>query len=217
MENGFLVVTALLAGVIHTLEPDHLAAVSTFVARDPEPRKAWAFGVRWGLGHAGLVLLVGAAVAFFGTTIPESWDRPLEILVGAMLLLLALTLLLRLDPARDYSCYPSSSRPPRRSFGAVPEVRRTLVVGAIHGLGGGGAVAALLPLSVASPLVAIACLLLFGVGSVFSMGLLAAGTGLLLQRSSGSGGPLVHGFRIGAVLVTSALGMLWILGVGGHG
>ncbi len=44
--------TAVSLGFLHALEPDHMAAVTTFVSRRPRPREAVGFGVRWGLGHS---------------------------------------------------------------------------------------------------------------------------------------------------------------------
>jgi ABC-type nickel/cobalt efflux system permease component RcnA len=44
-------------GAAHALEPDHMAAVSSFVARRPSPREAASFGIKWATGH-GLSLLV---------------------------------------------------------------------------------------------------------------------------------------------------------------
>jgi len=45
---------ALLLGLRHASDPDHLAAVSTLIASDPEDgtRRAGRLGLAWGAGHA---------------------------------------------------------------------------------------------------------------------------------------------------------------------
>lgn len=45
---------------MHAFEPDHMAAVSTFVARRPTPRQAIGFGVKWAIGHGLSLLLIGS-------------------------------------------------------------------------------------------------------------------------------------------------------------
>jgi high-affinity nickel permease len=49
-----VLLVALLLGVRHATDPDHLAAVSTLIASEPESgtRRARKLGLAWGLGHA---------------------------------------------------------------------------------------------------------------------------------------------------------------------
>lgn len=70
IQSLLLLLSALGLGAAHALEPDHMAAVSAFVARRPSPAQAARFGVNWALGH-GLSLLV------LGTTL-WSLKRALE-------------------------------------------------------------------------------------------------------------------------------------------
>ena len=48
--------TGLALGLRHAFEPDHLAAVGTFLPRDAAPRSAAAIGALWGFGHAAAIL-----------------------------------------------------------------------------------------------------------------------------------------------------------------
>ena len=66
MEPTFLLLLlgALGFGIAHAFEPDHMAAVSTFVAGRPQPRQAALFGVKWAIGH-GFSLLVIGSILFF--------------------------------------------------------------------------------------------------------------------------------------------------------
>ncbi len=66
-----LLLSALGLGAAHAFEPDHMAAVSTFVARKPTPRDAINFGVNWAMGH-GLSLLLFGATLFFAKKMLEN-------------------------------------------------------------------------------------------------------------------------------------------------
>src|SRR6185503_4194197 len=50
----------VLLGMRHALEPDHLAAVSTLVARERSAFRAALLGAWWGIGHTLALLVVGA-------------------------------------------------------------------------------------------------------------------------------------------------------------
>ena len=39
-------------GFLHAFDPDHLAAVSTFVSHKPGRRKSLRFALEWGAGHS---------------------------------------------------------------------------------------------------------------------------------------------------------------------
>jgi high-affinity nickel permease len=42
-----VLVTALMMGVVHAFDVDHLAAITTFIARRPSPGSAVAFAGDW--------------------------------------------------------------------------------------------------------------------------------------------------------------------------
>src|ERR1051326_2182161 len=86
-------ITALVAGFAHALEPDHMAAVTTFVSRRPTPLQAVGFGIRWGAGHSAAILVIGCVLIALDVQLPEVLARGLEFGVGMMLLGLGLWLL----------------------------------------------------------------------------------------------------------------------------
>jgi ABC-type nickel/cobalt efflux system permease component RcnA len=65
-----------------------MVAVSAFVGRSPRAGSAALFGVRWGLGHALVVLLIGAVLAWTGVSVPQSAEAWAELGVGLMLVAL---------------------------------------------------------------------------------------------------------------------------------
>ena len=61
---GLVVVIAILLGLRHATDPDHLTAVTVLVAGEaPSPRRAARLGLCWGLGH-GTSLLGSLSLAF---------------------------------------------------------------------------------------------------------------------------------------------------------
>ena len=182
----------LLLGMRHALEPDHLAAVSTLVTEENNPRSGLWLGAFWGLGHTLALLAVGAMLALLKTTLPERLTVTFELIVSAMLLLLGLRALLR---ARAEM---ARGAPQRHEHGGRLHVHpgevahvhlgrrafaiRPLVVGVVHGLAGSGALTALVLAGFDTGTERIAYTLVFGGGSVLGMALLSGLAGWPLAR-----------------------------------
>ena len=81
----------------HASDPDHLAAVSTLIASEPEDgtSRAGRLGLAWGLGHATTLALFGLPIVLFNAYLPDAAQRGAEALVGLVIMLLAARLLLR--------------------------------------------------------------------------------------------------------------------------
>ena len=80
----------------HSLDVDHLAAVTTML---PGRRRRWQaarVGAWWGLGHAVTLMAVGGVIIAFDLTFPPAVSLALEFGVGLMLIVLGLRLLIRL-------------------------------------------------------------------------------------------------------------------------
>src|SRR5215469_1245999 len=77
-------------GMRHATDPDHVVAVSTIVSRERSvPRAGW-IGILWGVGHTLTILIVGAAIIWFGVVIPPRLGLTLELSVALMLVLLGI-------------------------------------------------------------------------------------------------------------------------------
>ena len=64
------------AGLLHVLSgPDHLAAVAPISLQGRE--QSWKTGFRWGLGHAGGVVLVGVLSLLLRELLPVTFSHPL--------------------------------------------------------------------------------------------------------------------------------------------
>ena len=88
---------ALLLGLRHACDPDHLAAVSALIAsdRDDGTRRAGRLGLAWGAGHAVTVAAFGLPIVLTQAYLPDIAQRAAEALVGLMIMFLALRLLVR--------------------------------------------------------------------------------------------------------------------------
>src|SRR5690242_4647958 len=76
----------LLLGMRHALEPDHLTAVSTLVARERRATRGAWLGAWWGLGHCASLLVIGSVLAAFHARMPARLGAAFELAVAAMLI-----------------------------------------------------------------------------------------------------------------------------------
>ena len=62
---------AIVLGLRHASDPDHLVAVTSLVAADGgDTRAAARLGAWWGIGHAAMLILIGLPLIFFKSALP---------------------------------------------------------------------------------------------------------------------------------------------------
>src|SRR3954453_8433685 len=84
---GVVALIAILLGLRHATDPDHLAAVTTLVASDePDPLRAGRLGFTWGLGHATSLFVFGVPIVLFKSYLPEAVQTSAEVAVGGVIL-----------------------------------------------------------------------------------------------------------------------------------
>ena len=90
-------VAALLLGLRHATDPDHLTAVSTLVLSEERGggRRAGRLGLAWGAGHATTLFVFGLPFVLFGSYLPAAVERAAELAIGLVIVFLAVRLLLR--------------------------------------------------------------------------------------------------------------------------
>src|SRR5437763_4986529 len=95
----FLIVAAvaILLGLRHATDPDHLTAVSTLIAGEGSSgmREAGKLGFAWGLGHATSLIVFGLPIVLFRGYLPEPVQEGAEVAVGIVIMALALRMLIR--------------------------------------------------------------------------------------------------------------------------
>src|SRR6266508_4472043 len=92
-----VVLVAVLLGLRHATDPDHIAAVTTLVASNRERAaiRAARLGVFWGLGHAITLVVFGLPVVLFERYLPDALQRSAETCVAGLIVFLAARLLIR--------------------------------------------------------------------------------------------------------------------------
>src|SRR5438270_12395661 len=92
-----VIAVAILLGLRHATDPDHLAAVTTLVASGKERTKRLAatLGFSWGLGHATSLFVFGLPIVLFKSYLPERVQQAAETSVGVVIVALAVWLLIR--------------------------------------------------------------------------------------------------------------------------
>ena len=149
---GILVLSFVL-GMRHATDADHVVAVTTIVTRQRSLARASIVGALWGLGHTVTLLTVGGVMIVVGFVMPPWLGLTLELVVAVMLVVLGVASIV--GGKRNERMIDSSARP--------------VVVGTVHGMAGSAAFTLLaLPL-IASPMLAVAYLLLFGIGTIAGM------------------------------------------------
>jgi len=70
---ALVVVVAVVLGLRHATDPDHLAAVTTLIAtgRDHAARTAARLGLAWGAGPATSLFAFGLPIVLFKSYLPE--------------------------------------------------------------------------------------------------------------------------------------------------
>ena len=188
---------AVLLGLRHATDPDHLAAVTTLIAssKDRTKRLAARLGFAWGLGHATSLFAFGLPIVLFKAYLPEDVQQGAETVVGFLIVALAVWLLVRwrrglfhvhlhdhgplehahlhrhaAAPAHGHS-HTVRARSPLQAYG----------IGLVHGMGGSAGVGVLLLAGIHDRMVAVAALALFAFFTAVSMALLSTGFGLTLS------------------------------------
>lgn len=194
--TGLLLVSlvAILLGLRHATDPDHLAAVTTLIAGGRERARARAarLGVAWGAGHAVTLFAFGVPIVLFGRYLPQTAQQAAETVVAALIVYLAVRLLFRWRAgcfhvhehdhggrphahlhAHDRSAAHGHPHRGRSALGAFG-------IGLAHGMGGSAGVGVLIVASVDSTALALVALGLLAAFTTVSMTILTTGLGATL-------------------------------------
>jgi len=189
-----VVIVALLLGLRHAADPDHIAAMTTLIAGGKEraARAAAKLGLAWGLGHGTTLFVFGLPIVLFNSYLPERLQQAAETLIGFVIVFLAVRLLLRWrrgelhahehdhDGVQHAHLHSHAKTPahghahkPRSPLGAYG-------IGLVHGMGGSAGVSILILASIESKPLAVLSLVILAVFTAVSMTIITAGYGLTL-------------------------------------
>jgi ABC-type nickel/cobalt efflux system permease component RcnA len=200
-----VLLVAILLGLRHATDPDHIAAVSSLVLGDRTDgvRQARILGTAWGLGHGTTLFFFGLPIVFFRRHLPDAIHQVAEVAVGAIIVLLAARLLIRWKQGH-FHAHPHQhdgvlhAHPHLHEHrGSEPhaEVHRhrhaeaigrsplaAFGIGLVHGVGGSAAAGILIVGAAPSAAAGVLALFLFALGTAASMTLLTWVFGVLLVR-----------------------------------
>ena len=207
-------VAALLLGLRHATDPDHLTAVATLVLSERGGgrgagklgRGAGRLGLAWGAGHGLTLYACGLPVVLLGRALPAGVGRAAELAVGLLIVALAARLLVRWRRGAFHShphrhgavlhAHPHAhEHPPGAGHPAADRHDHAHAEGlgrsplAAFGIGlvhgvGGSAAAGVLVVA-ALPAAGAVALGVFAAGTALAMGLLSMAFGRLLGRGVG--------------------------------
>jgi high-affinity nickel permease len=175
-----VLLVAVLLGLRHATDPDHIAAMTTLIAsgRERAARSAARLGAWWGAGHAITLVVFGIPILIAERYLPERVQQGAETAVAALIVFLALRLIVRWRHGYfDLHAHPHPEREHRHQ---VRTPLGALGVGLVHGMGGSAGVGVLLLAAIPSETVAVASLLLLALFTAVSMTLLTVGFGLAM-------------------------------------
>ncbi|MCY7304171.1 MAG: hypothetical protein LH654_14310 [Thermoleophilia bacterium] len=185
--GGVVILVAVLLGLRHATDPDHIAAVTTLVASGSEraSRASARLGAFWGLGHALTLVLFGLPILRFQQYLPERVQQDAETAVAALIVFLALRLLVRWRHGyfnlhahvHEDEHHHHSVRTPAGAFG----------IGLVHGIGGSAGVGVLILAAIPSTTVACIALIVLAVFTAVSMTLVTTGFGITLSSDRVAG------------------------------
>ena len=198
------IIIAILLGLRHATDPDHLTAVSALVMGDQRDgaRRAGVLGLSWGLGHATTLFAFGLPVVLFHQYLPETVRRLAEATIGVVIVVLAARLLIRWrrgyfhdhlhshgemqhshshvhDDGHTHAV-AAHTHPHAEGMGRTPLA--SFGIGLVHGIGGSAGVGILLVSAIPSRTQSVIALFLFASATAVSMALLSTAFGYALVR-----------------------------------
>ncbi len=233
-----LAALGFVLGIRHATDPDHVVAVATIVSRERTIGAAALIGVLWSLGHTFTILLAGGVIAFFGLVVPPQVGLTMELSVALILIVLgALGVAgvrrqqsgphahgdyVHAHPgghAADHHGHEEQETPLGRldrRFGGLGyyQAARPFVVGVVHGLAGSAAVALLVVATIHDPLLYLAYLLVFGLGTIAGMMLITAAIAVPFVYSARRLPGMNRVLTLAAGLLSVAFGLFLVYQIG---
>jgi ABC-type nickel/cobalt efflux system permease component RcnA len=221
-----VIAVAVLLGLRHATDPDHLTAVSTLIACGDERsgRRAGSLGLSWGLGHATTLIAFGLPIVLFNGYLPRALQQGAEVAVGVVIVTLALRLLLRWRRGCFHAHLHQHDRSGHRHLHAHERPRAEAAapdrhdhahpqrlgrsplqaygIGLVHGMGGSAGIGLLLLAAIPNHVEGLVALVVFAFFTAVSMAIASTSFGFALSR-----GPVLRRFAA----IAPALGVLSLL------
>jgi cytochrome c biogenesis protein CcdA len=180
----FILLTGLGLGLAHSLDPDHVVAVSTLLCNNKSLRKSITSATLWGVGHSTVLFIIGLLVLTLSVVIPQSVLRLFDCAAGVLLIILGALVLKPLIAERIRSnqiihehthshphSYPHSHSHDHAidNHHGHAHLHKSALTGALQGLGGSAALMLVTLSTVNSVETGLFFILLFGLGVILGM------------------------------------------------
>lgn len=182
-------ILAFILGMKHAIEPDHIIAMSTIICKEKNVSKAAILGALWGIGHTVTLFVIGMIGIMTKHKIPENLAVLLERSVGIMIIILAIKLLVNYKkplsshahdhihnhmdihhhPYENDHTYQAKHATGGLDVSNMMQYTKSLLIGLVHGLAGGAAMILLTLSTVKSYWEGALFIIIFGIGTIFSM------------------------------------------------
>ena len=169
-----ILLTGFGLGLGHSLDPDHVVAVSTLLCNNTSLRKSITSATAWGVGHSSVLFTVGICVLILRVAIPETVVNLFEFAAGVLLIVLGALVLRPLIAEKI--------RTPQKIGLEIPShltdsnlghththLHKSAVAGVLQGLGGSAALMLVTLTTVSTVEVGLVFILLLGVGVILGM------------------------------------------------
>jgi len=162
-------------GLKHSLDADHVVALSTIVSHTRSLKKSSLVGVLWGLGHTLALFLVGILLLSFRFTLPDRIALAFELLVGVVLVFLGIDVLRKIEKGKIHLHEHKHSNSTHMHFHSHKDAEshihthKPFIVGMFHGLAGSAGIMLLILTTVSSTFQGLLFIALFGIGTILGM------------------------------------------------
>lgn len=224
-----LLLLGLITGLRHSMEADHIAAVSTIIAVGKSKlSRAPLLGMMWGVGHTLTLFVAGLIVLMLAVNIPEKISGTLEFGVGIMLVFLGATTLTGFSIGKFlrglFGRHSHGHVHVHTDTGLVhshdhdhhdvhKHSHKSLIVGMIHGMAGSGALLLIVLSTVNSVPLGLAYIAIFGAGSITSMAAMSALIGLPFAKARHLKLNVVLRYIAAFITLAIGSGLIYELGV----
>ncbi len=180
----FILLTGLGLGLAHSLDPDHVVAVSTLLCNNKSLRKSITSAIVWGIGHSVVLFIIGLLVLTLSVVIPQSVLKLFDAAAGVLLIVLGALVLRpliveRIQPHQiihEHTHSHPHSHPHKHSHDhdndnhhGHTHLHKSAITGALQGVGGSAALMLVTLSTVSSVEIGLVFILLFGVGVILGM------------------------------------------------
>jgi hypothetical protein len=223
-----LLLLGLVIGLRHSMEADHVAAVSTIVAGNSKSKfRAPMLGALWGLGHTASLFVAGLVVLLLAISIPQKVSNTLEFGVGIMLVFLGATTMTGFSAGKllrgitgrgqhkhvhvhDDTGVMHSHEHDHHDHG---HGHKSLLVGMVHGMAGSGALMLVVLSTINSVPLGLAYIAIFGAGSIASMAAMSTLISLPFAKARNRKLSLALKYVSAIIALAIGAGLMYELGI----